>query len=226
MAHWIVRLYRHRLISRILHTPLHLLERELRGCGSVLDLGCGPDSPLQYCTVRHSVGVEVFAPFLEESRKKHIHSEYMCADVTAVDFGPRSFDAVVLMEVLEHIGKDEGRLLLEKAERWAVKKVIVATPNGFLAQGNLSDNPYEAHRSGWSVDELAARGYRAYGISGWKLLRKENTSEGYGVGGGAIFATTRFRPRIFWIFVSGLTQLVTYYFPSLSFEVFYVKDMR
>jgi hypothetical protein len=33
------------------------LKKELRGCESVLDLGCGGDSPMQKCSVKYSLGV-------------------------------------------------------------------------------------------------------------------------------------------------------------------------
>lgn len=66
--------------------------------------------------------------------------------------------------------------------------------------------------------------YRAYGMAGWKFLRKENTLEGYGISGNAIFSTIRFRPQVFWVVLSAFTQLFTYYFPVLAHSVFYVKD--
>ena len=225
MAHWIIRLYRNELIGCIFHTPLYCLRRALRGCSSALDLGCGPDSSLQYCNIAYSIGVDIFLPFIELSKKKRIHQGYIAADIPRIDFKPKSFDAVVLIEVLEHLSKEEGAELLEKAQGWARKKVIVSTPNGFLPQAGLSGNPYETHRSGWKVGELKHRGYEACGMAGWKFLRKENTQEGYGVSGNAIFSTIRFRPRVFWVAVSALTQLFTYYFPVLAHSVFYVKDI-
>lgn len=222
----LIRLYRSKLINRLLHTPLYCLQRELKGCSSVLDLGCGPDSPIQYCGIARSFGVDIFKPFMETSQNKRIHQAYLIADVSTVHFADKSFDAVALIEILEHLTKEKGALLLEKVETWARKKVIITTPNGYLPQGILSENPYEIHRSGWSVDELKRRAYKAYGISGWKFLRKENTAEGFGVSGNAMFSTLRFRPYLFWIIVSGLSQLFTYYFPRFAFEVFYVKNLK
>ncbi|MCJ7787035.1 hypothetical protein MUP06_02395 [Patescibacteria group bacterium] len=65
-------------------------------------------------------------------------------------------------------------------------------------------------------------GYRAHGVAGWKFLRRENISEKVNQEGD-IFSTIRFRPKSFWLIVSELTQAITYYFPKLAFEVFYVK---
>lgn len=59
-----------KLLETIFPTLVYVLKQELKDWQSVLDLGCGPDSPLQYCTnVQHSVGVEAFQPYLEESKK-------------------------------------------------------------------------------------------------------------------------------------------------------------
>lgn len=210
----------------MLHTPPYCLQRELKGCHSVLDLGCGPESPIQYCSAAHRFGVDIYKPFIEISQRKGIHQDYLVADAASVNFADKSFDAVVLIEVLEHLTKENGMILLGKIEKWARKKIIITTPNGYLPQGALSGNPYEFHCSGWSVDELTRRAYRAYGISGWKFLRKENTAEGYGASGNAMFATLRFRPHLFWIIVSGLSQLLTYYFPRFAYGVFYVKNLE
>ena len=63
-------IYHNRLFETIFPTHVYVLKQELKDCESVLDLGCGPDSPLQYCSnVQHSVGVEAFQPYLEESKK-------------------------------------------------------------------------------------------------------------------------------------------------------------
>ena len=63
-------IYHNKLFETIFPTHVYVLKQELKDCESVLDLGCGPDSPLQYCSnVQHSVGVEAFQPYLEESKK-------------------------------------------------------------------------------------------------------------------------------------------------------------
>ncbi len=54
---WFDRLYYSNLFSRLFHTLVYCLKKELRGCQSVLDLGCGPDSLLKCCSVNFSLGV-------------------------------------------------------------------------------------------------------------------------------------------------------------------------
>lgn len=214
--------YDHPLISRLFHTLAYCVKRELADCETVLDLGCGQDSLVKNSKLKYSLGVEVYPPYLEQSRGKKIHSDYLLADITKVDFPPKSFDAVLLIDVLEHLEKNQGKGMLEKAERWARKKVVISTPNGFLPQKRIDDNPGQKHLSGWEVEELTNRGYKVYGMAGLKLLRSENTSQKV-VQEGDIFSTIRFRPKLLWLFISELTQLLTYYFPKLAFEVLYVK---
>lgn len=224
MERLIRRLYHHQLISHFFHTLLDSIQRELDECDSVLDLGCGPDSPIRYCDVEYSLGVDAFKPYIRESKKKKTHNDYLLADITKAKFKPRSFDAVLLIDVLEHLEKEQGKKLLQKAEKWAKKKLVISAPNDFLPQASIDDNPFQAHRSGWAVEEMEKLGYKAHGMAGWKVLRGGSTlKEGYQEGD--IFATIRFRPKIFWLVISTLTQAVTYYFPKLAFSVFYVKNL-
>lgn len=222
MDNLINNLYHNPFLSQIFHTLVYCLKRELKGCRSVLDLGCGLDSPIKYCKVKYSVGVDAYKPYLEESKKKKIHNKYVSGDITKVKFRPKSFDSVILIDVLEHLKKEQGKKLLKKAEKWAKKKVVFSTPNGYLPQRNIDKNPFQAHRSGWRVRELEKLGYKAYGMAGWKFLRGENISEKVKQEGD-IFTTIRFRPKSFWLIISELTQAITYYLPTQAFEVFYVK---
>ena len=186
------------------------LKRELSGCNTVLDLGCGYGSPLQLFNIPFSVGVELFEPYLQESRRRGIHSQYIRADIRRVEFSPRSFDAVIAVEVLEHLTKQEGAELLGRMEQWARKKVIVATPNGCLCKGTYDNNPLQEHKSGWHVKELRGLGFKVFGIAGWKGLRGHK-------------ALIKYRPAFLWMRISDLTQKITYHYPKLAFQLLAVK---
>ena len=95
------------------------LKKEILKSDTVLDLGCGYNSPIQYCNQKYSVGVEKFESYLQESKKKGIHNKYVKADITKIEFKPKSFDAVLCSEVLEHLTKEEGTELIKKMENWA-----------------------------------------------------------------------------------------------------------
>ncbi|MCK4533154.1 class I SAM-dependent methyltransferase, partial [bacterium] len=101
-----------------------VVPRLLNDCDSVLDLGCGPISPLHFCNIIFSVGVDIFEPYLIQSKKKEIHNEYILSNVLDIEFRPKSFDAVVSLEILEHISKKDGYKLIEKMKKYARKKII------------------------------------------------------------------------------------------------------
>jgi len=205
--------------GRIFHTLNYCLQKELKDCESVLDIGCGPSSPLQYCKwIKYSVGVEPFKPYLEESKKRRIHTKYINKKIEDLDFPENSFDAVIMIEVLEHLPKKVGREILKKAEKWARKKVIISTPNGFIDQPSVDKNPYQEHKSGWTIRELSSIGFKCRGLAGLKFLRKpKNESDSMGED---LTVSLRFKPKIFWFFVATLSQIFTYFIPQLAFELF------
>ncbi len=49
-----------------------------------------------------------------------------------MDFGENSFDAVIMLEVAEHLEEQKVFEVLRKLEKWAREKVIISTPNGFF----------------------------------------------------------------------------------------------
>ena len=217
----IKRAYYNPIISRLFHTSVYCLNRELSQNDCILDLGCGADSPVKFSKVKYSVGVEGFQPSLEQSKSKLIHDDYLNGDLRFLNFKERSFDVVILIEVLEHLSEKDGNLLLQKAEVWARRKVIMSTPNGYLPQSDIDGNVYFKHLSGWGIAQMKLRGYLAYGMAGLKSLRKENNYVDQHDTG--VLSTVRFRPKLFWLIISELSQIITYYLPELAFEVFYVK---
>jgi SAM-dependent methyltransferase len=188
------------------------IQKELAGCATILDLGCGRgfNSPLQGMVLTQTLGVDIFQPYLEECRQKNIHSGYIQADIREIEFKDSPFDAVLMLEVLEHFTKEEGRRLLDRCSSWARKKVIISTPNGYLWQDGYDNNPFQEHKSGWSVEELQHLGFSVTGFLGWKGLR------GYR-------ARPHYKPALLWEVISDLTQTVTYHYPGLASRLLAVK---
>jgi SAM-dependent methyltransferase len=189
-----------------------LLKKELLGCSSVLDVGCGPNSRIQIADVPFSVGVDLFEPYIQKSKEKKIHNKYIKADIREVEFKPDSFDAVICIDVLEHLTKEEGTELIKKMENWAKKKIIVFTPKGYRPQEQYDDNLLQEHKSGWSRYELEEFGFKVYGV-GWKVL----------LGPKGEF---KYKPEKLWNIFSDLTLLLPYHFPILSFHMLAVKMIK
>jgi hypothetical protein len=214
------KLYFNRFAGGLFHTVDYCIMKNLKQCDSVLDLGCGSNSPVRRCSnLKHKIGIEGYAPYLEESKSKGIHTNYILGNIMDQSFPKKSFDAVLMLEVLEHLSKEDGLRMLAKIEQWARKVIIISAPNGFLPQNAIDGNQYQKHLSGWRTYEFKTRGYKVFGLSGLKLLRTERAE-------GEEHDTIRFKPKIFWAMVAIISQIVTYFVPLLAFECLYVKTFR
>jgi len=198
--------------SRLFSDSNTILKRELSGCDTLLDLGCGHHSPIQRFNIPFTVGIELFDRSLQESKRKGIHSQYVKADIRRLEFKPRSFDAVIAIEILKHLTKQEGYELIDRMEKWARKKVVLTTPNDYFLQNDYYDNPLQEYRSVWSVKEIRKLEFKVFGLNGWKRLR------GYK-------SQIKYEPVLLWRLISALTQKVTYYCPKLAFELLAVKKI-
>ena len=159
--------------------------------------------------------MDLFRPSIERSRSAGIHTEYHELDVLQIDrhFEEASIDAVIALDLIEHLTQADGLALIERMERVARKRVVIFTPNGFLEQGEYGGNPWQVHRSGWTPDDFRTRGYRVNGLSGLKWLRGQ-------------YATPRWRPLALWESVSKLSQPLAWRRPQLAYQLLAVKDIR
>lgn len=131
---------------------------------SILDVACGLSFKSQYMEADVRVGVDIYRPYLEKIEAKVPHS-VVCADVMRLDelFLPKSFDIVLLLDIVEHLEKDQSLRLIQMAEKVARKGVIIETPEGFIPQdidiwGHGGDE-FQTHRCGWEKKELEDMGY-------------------------------------------------------------------
>ena len=132
---------------------------------SVLDIGCGdgrnfnPNSGI-YVGIDNNNRILSYKPNTTNFLMKYDFSNGL------IPFLDKSFDAVLLIDVIEHLEKDKALILLKEAERIAKEKIIIYTPEGFLEQnekeGKLRDpgfDTYDIHRCGFEKKELEEMGY-------------------------------------------------------------------
>jgi len=173
-----------------------ILRRELYGCKSVLDIGWQRDFPIQSIT------------------KDLVNVNLHTADASTLnwsDFRQSKFDAVIALDVIHNLTKQDGHGLLKRLEKMAGKKLIVLCPNGSLNTSDLSLQKLQ--KSAWSPLELTSLGFKVHGINGCKALR------GYE-------GEIKLGPNLFWQLVSDLSQKILYFYPTYSFELFCVKKLE
>lgn len=218
--------YHSRVLNRLVPTVKSCVEHELKGFASVLDLGCGSNSLISDLGGDYyRVGVEGNSDAVALATKSKTHDYIFHADLREADFPEMSFDVVVLLEVIEHMPHEDGRKLIEKAQKWARKKVIISTPNGFWPQGALDGNVLQIHVCGWTIEELEALGMRVSGLAGLRALRREN--EGIPKEGvSPLAATLKWKPWQITLAMAAITQIYTYYRPKYAFELFAVWERK
>jgi hypothetical protein len=193
------------------------LEKEVMGsdCQTLLDLGCGEESPIKFFSkkLKYSLGVDNFIPYIEQSKQSKIHSDYIAADLFEIcgKLKDNSFDCVLASDLIEHLNKADGLRLISEMERIALKKVLIFTPNGFLRQEEYDNNKGQIHLSGWRPNEMNKLNYRVYGIGGLKLIKGEKRK-------------INLYPKFFWARIALISQFFLLKFPHLSFQMLCVKD--
>ncbi|ARV18660.1 hypothetical protein AEP_01716 [Curvibacter sp. AEP1-3] len=79
------------------------------------------------------------------------------------DLQDKSLDTIFLLDVIEHIEKEEGRALLQEALRVARVQVVLFTPIGFMPHevhdtsadwGDVEHGITQQHLSGWTPQEM------------------------------------------------------------------------
>lgn len=187
-----------------------VLKKTLRSSSSVLEIGCGTGSALKHMKARHMIiGLDCYEPAIQEHFSAVGYNSYVVADMRSMPFPDRAFDAVVCLDVIEHVPREEGFELLRKMEVLARKTVVVYTPNGFVEQA-ASVNPWQRHVSGWTIDDFKSRGYATYGIYGHKGLRGP-------------YARLNRKPFVFWEVISRLSHFYTKVKPSSAYALCAVK---
>jgi SAM-dependent methyltransferase len=173
------------------------LTEALSDCRSTLDIGCGKNSVIRFMTFLSKTGIDAYQKDLEIARTNKTHDKFIHAD--AKNFNDKlagsKFDCTIALDLIEHLPKEDGLALIKNMEACSLKKIIIYTPNGFLAQPSLEPGDFQEHVSGWSVDEMRALGFEVYGAIGPRFLR-------------GTFHQLKIRPIIFWGVVSSILQQI------------------
>jgi len=131
----------------------------------VLDLGCGSGLPFIGKKVKSLVGVDLFL-------KNFYMPEYdkvIKYDIKKIDeiVKEGEFDIITMIDVIEHLEKQEGLNLIKKIEKIA-NKIIIFTPNFWRDnKSSIKDpklwsykNKYNIHKSLWNGKDFENLGFK------------------------------------------------------------------
>ena len=119
-------------------------------CREYLDLW---DGRQKYDFTRRIDGVEVFQGYITPLHKYVYDNIYNDNIVTLIEKMEMGYDLVLLIDVLEHFEKDQGRSLLDTllAKNTGI---LVCTPKRPSAQNDAFGNTFETHKSAWTRREF------------------------------------------------------------------------
>jgi predicted TPR repeat methyltransferase len=142
----------------------HLLPKEEHL--TVLDLGCGQGVAGEVFNKNHTykfVGVDIFKPYLKKVRDTGYYDKVEYANLTKYRIKRDTYDVIIIFQVLEHMSKKDGILILKKAMRSAKRAVIASIPNGECEQDEYDKNPYQKHHSKWTKKDFIKLGFDVHG---------------------------------------------------------------
>lgn len=139
-----------------------ILDRRVK---TILDVGCGQGYPMKRLRILRSVratGVDLFPRYIKEAKKSGIYEKVIRGDVTKLKFKPKSFDAVICLQVIEHVTKKDGLKMIKSMEKLAKYQVIIATPYHFFEHPDMDNNKLQRHLSHWPDEEFKKMGYSVH----------------------------------------------------------------
>lgn len=140
------------LVSAGLPPPRGLLHVE-----RVLDIGAGL-RPMPWYKPETHVCAEPHGPYaarLEAAGYKVWHRTAL--EMLGIS-RPGDFDAIYMLDVIEHMTRAAGESALRMAQALEPKQIVVFTPLGFWPQEGdawgLGGEEWQRHRSGWTPDDF------------------------------------------------------------------------
>jgi 2-polyprenyl-3-methyl-5-hydroxy-6-metoxy-1,4-benzoquinol methylase len=182
----------------------------LRRAKTLLDVGCGVNSPVNYFVTKSQLldGLDISTTDIAQQRQTR-YRQVLCGDIRTWH-GTTTYDVITALDFIEHVTHDEGINILDKLEKMA-HRVVIVTPNGYWPQAPTANNPWQEHLSGWQTADFTSRGYKVYGMFGPQWLRADG-------------AQLRYHPTWLWALIVWLLTPVWFWLPRTAFSLLAVYD--
>jgi hypothetical protein len=138
---------------------------------TVLDIGAGL-RPMGWYKPKYHACAEPYQPYAQRLSDAGYPVFLLPAMAMLTRSQPGDFDAIYLLDVIEHMERLEGEAVIRAALELKPKQIIVATPNGFYPQEGdawgLGGEYWQRHRSGWTPADFP----------GWTISFYDNGANG------------------------------------------------
>jgi SAM-dependent methyltransferase len=135
------------------YARFRMLKKLCDGFESVLEVGCATGHIISRIEAKRKAGVDVSKVAIFLAKKRHKNVEFKVANATKLPFDDKSFDVVILPELIEHLNKRNAIKAIKEASRVAKNKIIITTPNG------IHESPM--HKQTFTIDSLRGLIYTA-----------------------------------------------------------------
>lgn len=214
-----------KIIDSLKNSPfsyMWLLKTSIGEPKTMLDLGCGDGTLMEFLSKDKKwriTGIDIYKKAIEGARKRNFYYKLIQGDLLkTLRKDPKTkYDVIFFSQVIEHVSRSQGEKILDEIENKAKRRIVVGTPRGFMEQPHefLDGNPHQVHKSGWSIEDFTARGYKVYGMGFWPIW----SHDGFGRNAG-------FLVMILSNIISYLMAPFVYFFPRLGAGIIAIKDKK
>lgn len=114
-------------------------------------------------------GIEVCEKYITPVHKYIYSNIYIGNALDILDELIIFYDLMIAIDVLEHFNKKDAIDFINKAKKCA-SNIIISTPYVYYDQGEIFENPFEAHYSAWTVSDFKDMGAKYIFRSGISLI--------------------------------------------------------
>ena len=116
------------------------------------------------------VGIDIYKKYISVLQR-HLYNRIIIGDVFEVIDSLGMFDAVMMGDIIEHFTKSDGHRLIRELFKHTTN-ILISTPYGYKRQGAIGTNRHEAHKSGWTMNDL-----RRYHVTKKKVIPRIRRDE-------------------------------------------------
>jgi SAM-dependent methyltransferase len=143
-----------------------LIDRELAGAGSVLDVGCGSGlyGPALRRRAATVTGVDHDPALCRQAEATGAYDRVLCVPVAGLADHIERVDVVFCSELVEHVPNRELRATLDDLESVATTKVVITVPNRLFPHAHMDPTHVLRYRLAWLLSQLNRSHRFAYSL--------------------------------------------------------------